>query len=155
VWSPSFSASLRQVWHTTMLSKTTPDSSLLTQHADPSNGALQCSQIQPIYYISLSDTLPGKYQSLRSARPNRFNGSWSLVCRWFGRKCGSFSAAQKKFLYLWRQLSPEACLASLLSISSNCVSMLRPTYFRTVVWRRIRASEKRMLPYHPRWDHFH
>jgi len=41
------------VWHTTTLSKTSPDSSLLTQYADPSNGAVQCSQIQPIY-ISLS-----------------------------------------------------------------------------------------------------
>src|SRR5262245_23876854 len=39
---------------------------------------------------------------------------------------------------------------------SNCVSVLCPTYSRMVVWYEIRASpEKRMLPYHTRWDCFH
>ena len=161
-----------------MLSKTIPDSSLFTQYADPWNGALQCSQIQPIYQFgrghaqarkprvspfgrshcnfTTPEKLCGKYYRLQQHDRNSLNGSWSLVCRWCGRKRESFSAAQKKFLYRWRQLFPEACRASLLSIPLNCVSVWPATYSRTIGWHEIEASpEKRTLPCQARSDQFH
>lgn len=102
------------------------------------------------------EKLCGKYYRLQQHDRNSLNGSWSLVCRWCGRKRESFSAAQKKFLYRWRQLFPEACRASLLSIPLNCVSVWPATYSRTIGWHEIEASpEKRTLPCQARSDQFH
>src|SRR5215831_16179877 len=114
---------------------------------------LQCLQIQAIYLaLTLCREMPESLVCVTE------QAQWIVELRlhMVRAQVRIFFCSSKKASLSLEAIISRSMSSSSLSMPSNCVSVLCPTYFRMVLWHGIRASpEKRMLPYHTRWDYFY